>query len=156
MAMVTKGTRLYVVDTTDDSVVEVGCITSFNGLTSPKDQVDITCLADLVRRFMAGLATPGTANFGINFDTADDSHMLLESYNQSSEVVNWAIGMSDGTAAPTSVDVDGSFILPTTRSWVTFEAYVADLPLNFAINSVVQSEIPLQVSGNREIIRKTP
>ena len=154
MAIKTQGTRLYVVDPSDDSVVEIGCVTSFNGLTQPKDQVDVTCLSDLVRRFMAGLGTPGAATFGINFDTADESHLLLETLNQSGDTVNWALGLSDGTAAPTGADSAGEFILPTTRSWVTFDAYVADLPLNLAQNSVVQSEVSLQVSGSRTIVPK--
>lgn len=155
MAMKTKGTRLYVVDPSDDSVVEVGCITSFSGLTQPKDQVDVTCLADMVRQFVSGLATPGTATFGVNFDAADSSHLLLETLNQSGETVEWALGLSDGTAPPTGVDTDGDFIIPATRTWVTFDAYVADLPLNFALNSVVQSDVSLQVSGNRTITAKT-
>ena len=38
------------------------------------------------------------------------------------------------------------FNLPTTRSWISFDGYISDLPFDFALNAVVSSNISIQVS----------
>jgi hypothetical protein len=59
--------------------------------------------------------------------------------------------MSDGTAAPTvHVDSagDGEFVLPTTRSWITFQGFMNSFPFTFALDAPVQSTVGIQVSGD--------
>jgi hypothetical protein len=157
MAKKTQGTQLYFIDPADDSIVEAGCVLNIDGIDTTNEQLDATCLADLARRFEAGLATPGQATFGLNIDTADASHIRLHQLKVAGTTLQWAVGWSDGTGIPpTSVDSNGDFVLPTTRSWLAFEGYMASFPFSFAQNAFVTSNVGIQVSGEPTLIPKTP
>lgn len=146
MAVKTQGTELYLIDPDDLSLITVGCVTSINGISATRDQLETTCLASAARTFMAGLANPGAATFGINFDPSDDSHIRLHELFVEGADLQWAIGWSDGTADPSSQSTDG-FALPTSRSWIQFDGFINDLPFDFALNAVVSSTVSVQVSG---------
>lgn len=146
MAVKTQGTQLYVIDPYDDSVITVGCVTSITGITAARDQIETTCLDSAARTYVAGMATPGTATFSINFDPSDESHVRLHELYVAGDDLQLALGWSDGTAAPT-VDSVGDFVLPTTRTWITFGGFIADLPFDFSLNAVVSSSVSVQVSG---------
>lgn len=156
--ILTKGTHLYILDPRTppfgDQVTKLECPKSITGLGLSTPQIDTTCLDSTAMEFVPGMPNPGAATIGLDFDTAKQSHMLIEDLNKNQVVAKFAIGLANGTAAPTDVDTDGDFILPTTRTWIVFEGYVADLPLDFAINSTVQSNFTVQQSGRRTIIPK--
>lgn len=154
MAVKTQGTDLYAVDPLTGALLEVGCVTTINGVDTTVEQVEITCLADLARRYMAGLATPGAATFGINFDPADTSHVRLHQLKVLGETIEWAIGFADDDTDPTA-DSAGEFVLPTSRSWLTFEGFMNSFPFNFEGNSVVQSTVGIQISGEPELTVRT-
>jgi hypothetical protein len=145
MAVKTQGTQLYFIDPDDFSVVTVGCVTTLTGLTAARDQIETTCLDSTGRTYVAGMATPGQAQFTINFDPADASHTRLHELYVEGTTIDWALGWSDGTADPTEDST--AFVLPSTRSWITFEGFIADLPFDFALNTVVTSNVSIQVSG---------
>lgn len=150
MALKTQGTMLYTIDPADDSVLVVGCVISIDGIDTTIEQVETTCLEASARTYIAGLATPGSATFGINFDPADASHVRLHQLKVAGTTLQWAVGMADGTAAPTVfVDSqgDGTFVFPTTRTYIEFEGFMNSYPFTFALNSVVQSTVGIQVSG---------
>lgn len=153
MAIKTQGTYLYAVDPADESLLTVGCVTSIDGITTTNEQVETTCLESSARTYLAGLATPGAASFGINFDTSDASHIRLHQLKTAGTTLLWAIGWSDGTTAPT-VDSGGTFDLATTRSWILFSGFMTDFPFNFAQNAVVQSTVGIQISGEPEVKAK--
>lgn len=159
MVMKTQGTSLYMVKTVGgtSSIVKIGCPTSISYGGSAADQIETTCLdASDSRTYIQGLKSPGTANFGIDFDTANASHMdVYAQYNLGGEegVTEWAIGFSDGTGAPT-LNGSGKIQGPSTRSWLIFEGYVSNLPFDFAINSVVKADVPIQVSGQLTVQKK--
>ena len=92
---------------------------------------------------------------GINADPTNESHLLLHELAETdpSPILQFAIGWSDGTDAPT-IGVDGEFDLPETRTWYLFEGYVADFPFDFAQNTVVTSEVSIQRSGGSSWIPK--
>ena len=144
MAVKTQGTELYFLDPDTDAVVEVGCVTTITGLTAARDQIETTCLDSNARTYEAGMATPGAASFTINADPNDPSHVRLHELYVAGTKVDWALGWSDGTAAPT-VDSNG-LVLPATRSWINFNGYVSDFPFDFALNAVVTSNLSVQVS----------
>ena len=150
----TQGSDLYFIDPATDTAVLVDCITSLEGLTAPREQIETTCLADSARTFVAGLENSGTASFGINFDPSSASHLRLLELKQAGTVIDWALGLSDGVAVPT-VDTAGDFVYPTTRSYITFSGYVSDVPFNLALNAVVQSTVAIQTSGPILLVRKT-
>jgi hypothetical protein len=149
----TQGTDLYVIDPADESLIEVGCVTSIDGIDTALDQIETTCLSATARTYLAGLATPGTATFGINVDPSDASHVRLHQLKIAGTTLQWALGWADGTADPT-VDTAGEFNLGTTRSWITFEGFMNSFPFSFQQNSVVQSTVGIQVSGEPVLVPK--
>lgn len=153
-AIRTQGTDLYAIDPDDGTLIDVGCITSISGVDTSIEQVETTCLNDDARTYIAGLGTPGTATFGIQTDPQDPVHVRLLELKNAGTTLQWAIGWSDGEDAPT-VGVDGDFDLPATRSWLTFEGYMNSYPFEFALNSVVTSNIGIQVSGDPVLVPKS-
>lgn len=154
MAQKTQGTQLFFIDPEGPTVVTVGCVTSITGLTAARDQIETTCLDSAARTYEAGMATPGAAQFDINFDTSDASHVRLHELYREGTKLDWAIGWSESGDAPT-LDVDDEFELPETRSWIMFNGYISDLPFDFALNSVVTSNISIQVSDFPVLIPAT-
>lgn len=155
MSRRTQGTHLFYVDPDTDAVVRVVCVTSIDGLTAPIDQVETTCLEDAARTYIPGLATPGAMTFGINFDPQDASHLRLHAlYAARTQDLKFALGFEGDTAIPTA-DSAGDFVFPTTRDYLTWTGYFSDFPFNVALNSVWQSTIGVQVSGEVTIIPAT-
>lgn len=152
MSVKTQGTELWFLDPVGPAVVKVGCVTTINGLTAARDQIETTCLDSDARTYEAGMATPGTATFGINFDPADESHVRLHELYRQGTKVEWALGWSDfipgppADGPPPTAGTEEDFNLPGTRSWIAFNGYVSDLPFDFALNAVVASTVSVQVS----------
>jgi hypothetical protein len=154
MAQKTQGTVLYAVDPADDSLITVGCITALSGIDTTNEQIETTCLEDSARTYLSGLATPGTATFDINFDMTDTTHTRLHALKVAGTTLEWIVGFSDGTAAPV-VDSGGTWDPPTSRSWIRFQGFMTNFPFDFQQNSVVQSSVGIQISGEPEIIAKS-
>ena len=146
MAIKTQGTELFVVDPDDYSVIKVGCVTTINGITASRDQIETTCLDSAARTYVAGMAAPGAMTFGINFDPGDASHIRLHELYVEGATLEWAVGMSDGTADMATASTDG-FTVPSTRSFILFDGFITDLPFDFSLNAVVASSVSVQVSG---------
>lgn len=158
MSKLTQGTQIYFIDPEDNSVVAVECATAFSPGGAPADQIEDTCLEDQERSYRRGLRTPGQASLTINADSSNESHVRLHELSESdasdgTEVLKWAVGWSDGTAAPT-VDSNGDFELPASRTWFTYQGYVADFPFDFALNSVVVTAVSIQRSRGSAWIPK--
>lgn len=162
MAKLTKGTQIYFIDPDNDSVVEVTGVETFNPGGAPADQIETTTLTSVAKEFMRGMRTPGQASLDILADPTNSSHLRLHelALDDTIESVPFAIGWSDGTTAP-SYDSDGGFDLSldsdgysTLRTFFTFDAYVADFPFDFSVNSVVKSSVSLQRTGTAEWIKK--
>lgn len=149
--MKAQGTELYAIDPDDGSIIVVGCITSIDGIDTQIEQNEVTCLQDLVRRYEAGLATPGTATFGIYTNPGDPTHVRLHQIKVLGTSIKWAVGWSDGTGIPPTATGssagDYDFALPTNRSWLTFEGFMNSFPFSFQQNASVASNIGIQVSG---------
>ena len=56
-------------------------------------------------------------------------------------------GAGTGGAATAVVAASCEFNVPTNRTWNTFDGCVSGFPFNFALNSVVQSAVSIQRSG---------
>jgi hypothetical protein len=154
LSIKTQFTQLYFLDPDGNVPTEVDCVTSLTGLSASRDQIETTCLNSPGRTYEAGMPTPGTANFTINFDGSQPSHVRLHELYVSGETLDWAIGLSDGTAPPTA-DESAGFTYPGTRSWLAFEGFINDFPFDFALNSVITSNLGIQVSGLPVFIAKT-
>lgn len=154
MAVRTQGTELWFLDPATGEPTKVGCVTTISGLTAARDQIETTCLDSEARTYEAGMATPGAAQFGINFDPADASHVRLHELYVAGTILDWALGWSDGVVAPTADT--SNFVFPSTRTWISFNGYVSDLPFDFALNAVVASTVAVQVSDFPTLIPLTP
>lgn len=152
MAVKTQGTDLYVIDPADDSILVVGCVTSIDGIDTTLEQIETTCLGDTARKYESGLATPGTATFGINTDPKDASHLRLHQLKVSGATLKWAVGWSEAPGVEPTIDSSGDFELPEERSWIVFEGFMNSYPFSFAQNAVVQSTVGIQISGEPEVI----
>ena len=159
MAIITQGSQVYMLAPTEADpavyeVVAVACATAFNPGGSPADQIETTCLEENDRSYMPGLRTPGQASLTVNFDPREPSHVRMFELSQMNPAptIKWALGWSDGTAAPTALADD--FTLPATRTWFTFEGYLSDVPFDFAQNAVVSSAVTIQRSGGAALVPK--
>lgn len=159
MAVSTIGTKVYIIDpeaSGGPEILAVECAISVDGLGAPREQNDVTCLEDTARRFIAGLATPGSMAMTINADPANAaSHLRLHQMYVAATRFDMAIGWGDGSAAPT-LDSNGEFDFPTDRTFIEMQdSYVSDYPFAFNLNTVVQSAITFQLSGFPELFPKT-
>lgn len=147
MPVPTQGTDLYAIDPEDGSVIDVGCVTSIEGIDTQPENVDISCLQDRARRYMAGLQNPGTATFGLATDPSNPDHVRLLELKEAGETLKWAVGWSESPGTAPTVDSDQEFVTNPLRSWLLFEGYMNSFPFSFALNSVVTSNVGIQVSG---------
>ena len=154
MAVKTQGTKLYTIDPANSALITVGCVTSIDGIDTAIEQVETTCLESPARTYIAGLATPGSASFGIQFDPDDASHVRLHAIKTAGTSILWAVGFADGTAPPVIGSNGDDFDPPTTRSWIIFEGFMNSYPFSFAQNSVVTSTVGIQVSGEPRVLPK--
>lgn len=159
MSVLSQGTHIYFIHPNYDSggpaIVRLQCATAFNPGGAPRDQLDDTCLEDQDARSKAGLRRPGVATIGINPDPQYESHGLLyDLFNGDEQVdIKFAVGWADGKDVPT-LDSDGDFSLPTSRTWFLFEAYVSDFPFDHALNTIIAGTISLQRTGGSNWVRK--
>lgn len=151
MAIRTKGSQGYILDPEFDSsgcgVLKVVCATNLTGFSSPREQIDVTCLEDDARQFEAGLGNPGQGTMAINVDPQEESHRRIIELWQEGARFEFAIGLGDGTDDPTASS-DCLFELPTTRTFIVYHGvYIADVPIDIAVNAVVVNNVSLQLSG---------
>ncbi len=153
MSKVTKGTQLYLRanSTTDGyTIIKIGCPTGLSGLGGAASQLDDTCLDSLEMQYLPGMPNPGQMTVNLNFDPSVISHQELWDLFNEQETVQWVVGWSDGKDIPPTVNSGtGVITFPATRTYTEFSGYIADLPLDFAINSLVKSAMSVQRSGAR-------
>lgn len=159
MPIKAQQTDLFTIDPATGTLLDVGCITSLDGIDTAIDQIETTCLNDTARTYAAGLATPGKATFGLQFDPSTPAHVRLHQLKTAGTALHWVIGFSDGPDVLPTVGTDSSgddeFILPATRSWLTFEGYMDSYPFTFGLNAMVTSTVGIQVSGEPVLLPKS-
>ena len=158
MSIFAQGSELYFVDPDTKEVVKVQCPTGFTPGGAPADQLEDTCIDDTTKTYKKGLRTPGSATVNLMADPKYSSHVrLYELYADDSEEntdIQFAIGWSDGKGIVPTADSNGLFILPTTRTWLTFAGYISDFPFDFQANTLVSVAMTVQQSGLSAFIPK--
>lgn len=159
MAVKTQGTQLYILDETatgGPEILVVECTTAISGLSNPREQIEVTCMEDEARSYVGGLSTPGQLTVTVNFDPTNVSHFrLYEFWRENADNFKATIGFGGPVGVAPTLDTAGDFEYPTTRTFVEFEGYVVDLPLEAALNSVWTAAIPIQISGPYTIFPRT-
>jgi hypothetical protein len=146
----TRGTQIYVAVPNTSAgwdMVKIGCPTSLTGLGGAAAKLDDTCLDDEEMAYSPGMPDPGPVSIPINFDQDFDSHRLLRAMYRSQEKRTFIVGASDGKDIPPTVNGSGVITYPSTRTFFSFEGYVADFPIDFAVNSLQKSNLQVQRSG---------
>lgn len=158
MSIKTQGTDLYFIDPEDGSVVEIACTTSIDSAGATRAVFTVPpCLSDTTGAASKspGELTPATLTFGLNADPTEESHLRLhELLVEGTENVVFALGWSDGTADPTANSA-GTFVTPTTRTWLTFSGFVSAFPFNFAANAVVATTVSIELDAPEVWTAKT-
>ena len=165
MSVKTQGSQLYGLFPDPATpgkfkVMEVECITDFNGGGNPADQIEDSCLSETSRKYKRGMRTPSQATFNVSADPENESHVALyeaaEDDSGAYDDIKWALGWSDGKdIAPTLNLAGDDFELPATRTWFLFSGYVTDFPFDFQANTVVKTACAIQRSGRGFWVRKT-
>ena len=150
MAKLSQGTKLYWIK--DDTTVVAVDALNISGISAQRDNIETTTLADNAKTYVAGMMSPGSAQFTIQFDPSNSAHKDLHAAYVAGTQIKWALGWSDGTAVPTALA--GEFTLPTTRSFLSFDGYVSDVSFDFSQNSVVKANVSVQVSGFPDLSAK--
>lgn len=160
MAVLTQGTEIYVLvpkvaAPTEFEVLTINSCITFNPGDESASDIDVTPLSerDTVHN-LAGLITPGEAALGLNADPADPVHVRL--YGLKRVPLKWAMGWSDGTAAPTVNAGDDDFELPPTRTFNVFSGSIATFPFAVEGNSVVKTNLTIKRKGAMGWSRKAP
>jgi len=150
MSVKTQGSELFLADTLSSSVaavVKMACPTGITGLGGAADQLEDTCLDDLVdKSYVRGLGNPGQVTVPFVLQPDEMSQQLLFDLKDSGETIGWMIGLSDGTTDPT-LDSNDALVAPAGRTSFGFSAYVADITIDIATNEVVRGTLLLQRSG---------
>lgn len=152
MGVSSKGTQLYVriQNSNGYSMVQVGCPTGVTGLGGAAAKLDDTCLDDTEMQYLPGMPDPGQMTVNLNFDPSKVSHQELWDLFDQQIKVPWVLGWPDGKDIPPTVDNStGIITYPSTRTFTSFDGYIADLPLDFAKNALVTSQMQVQRSGAR-------
>lgn len=105
MTIKTQGTDLYAIDPANNTIIEVGCFTSMDGIDTTIAQIETTCMNKKSRTYEAGLGEPGSATFGINLDPQNAAHIRLHQLKTAGTTLVWAVGLSDGRVIVGGEDV---------------------------------------------------
>ena len=156
MSLNAQGTQLYFLDPDSSNldIIEVDCLTSLDGLSSPLGEEDTTCLSDLGSTVEPTVFQAGSMTFTVRFDPAVESHVRLYELYRTKRKLKWAVGMSDGLdIVPTGVDSAGDITLPTTRSWLTVTGYIQEFPWTFAIGTRVTNNLTIRTDGEGQSLQ---
>lgn len=157
----TQGTQLYfrTHDSAGYAILKIDCPTGATGLGGSKTQLDATCLDSDEMEYLAGMAAPSTLSVPLNFDINSASHLALLAIYDNSDADNlyeFVIGWpTPKDIAPTVSPSTGIITYPTTRTFISFFGYIADYPIDFAVNALVKSTMTIQRSGPRTIHKAT-
>lgn len=103
MAINSKGTSYYFLDSLTGVMVRLRCVNTADIPRGARGQVPTSCMDDEVDTFLPGTITPGAASFTLNPDPSKSGHKELDALYQAGTVVDWAEGWADGTSTPTAV-----------------------------------------------------
>jgi len=151
MAIKTQGTKLYAIGASD-TLLSI-CATNISVGSASSSEIDTTTLCSSTKTYLSGVQESPEVTFTILFDPTSAAHAALLALKKSSTSLKFAIGLSDGTADPTVTT--GDFTLPTTRSWIAFDGFIKDFPLDFQGDSVINSQLTVKASGDFTLTPKT-
>lgn len=152
-----RGTEIWFYDPTIKGGAAIGltkliCPTGFSITPGTRENSESApCLETGNKVIFAGSMTPGTASSPLNFDPQETSHEQLYDLFKAGTTVDFVLGFSGSTAAPTH---DGtSWTLGTARDWITFKASITSVPFEFDPSAAVVSGVEIQLSTVPDLIK---
>lgn len=164
MAIKTQGTEFWAYHPVTRELLDLGCVTSIDGIDETLEDIETTCLRDGARTYTSGMSTPSSASFEVQFDPDNPDHIRLKQIKDSGATLQWLLGfrfeengvMVTPGPAPEVDTATGEIVLPDERAWIAFSGYMSGFPFGFAQNDVVRSTIPIRISGSIDVIPRTP
>ncbi len=136
-----------------NTIIKAGRVVDVNNFGGTRTQIDETDTDDTEEmQYSAGLKNPGSITVNLNQDFDAAAQEDLEALYDDGTKVTWFLGLSDGTAVPTVAS--GVFTVPDTRTFIQFQGFIADFPLNWARNDIGRATMQVQRSGTRTVHRK--
>lgn len=142
MAIKTQGTQLYFVYPSALHIVTVGCVTSIENVGAPVQPRDVTPVESEQEASEPGMFSPGQIDMTVLFDPSTSGHVDVYTLYKAREIVNFAIGLGDGTEGP-QIDGDGEFVGVAGRSFLTFRGWIMDVPFSFPLNENVPATVSI-------------
>ena len=118
--ILSNGTMLYGV--VDDAIFRFECFTALDLGQDTYSKIAINCLDSKVKRSRRGSVEIGEGSITFQIEDDNPSHAKLFLLVESGEEIDFYLGSGESDDAPT-IAVD-EVTLPTTRTWVTFSAYL--------------------------------
>jgi hypothetical protein len=146
----TQGTHLFMLNPlgSDPTIVKLVCPTGVSGLGGPADQLETTCLDNLVdKSFIRGLGTPGQVTVPFNLLPDEVSHQDLFTLKDAGVDITWLLCLSESQTAPSVLDSEGLMVPPSDRTCFAFTGYIADVNIDVAGNTIVTGTLLVQRSG---------
>lgn len=143
----TQGTQIWVLDDTATvvSVLEIDNVSDVGEFGPQADDIDVTNLKSTAKEYLVGLPDNGEATLQINFNPQDPVHQFLNDHAGTSTRLQFMVGLSDGTAAPTNVA--GVLTTPTNRTTAKFTASVKSFRGSIKANDADRATCSLRISG---------
>lgn len=142
----TQGTELWYVSG-PTAVTKVGNITSFGDFGKQANDLQTTNLDSTAVEKIPGLPDNGDASLTINVDPGSVAHKYLESIAGTATRVEFLIGYSDGTTAPTAAANAMVAPVATARTSDRFLAGVKSFRKSVGTDAILSANVALSISG---------
>lgn len=145
LGLKTQGTEIYLLDETDsgNEVRKLGNITNIGEFGPQAGDIDVTNLDSTAMEYFSGLVDNGTVTIGFNYDPANVTQQTLTSLAGGANK-RFVIACSESS---TDVTYTSTFVIPTDRTTLDFQASVQGMPKGASVNDVWRGTISLRVSG---------
>lgn len=133
----TQGLKLQLGSTASpQTFTDMAAITGVTGLNSGSaTEIDITDFDSVVREFTRGLRDGGTVNVTLKFDPDNATHQTLWDLNRAGTTRQWRVLLNNSSA-----------------SYFEFNAFINNLPVDFAIDSIVMGSMGLRVTSEPMLV----
>lgn len=159
----TQGTHLWMVDRPAGgaaALIKFVCPTGITGLTSgTRDQIENTDLDEEdTKTFQDGLESPAPVSVPFNLVPRAVSHQRMMALRDSSEVVDWIVGMSESDTPPTLVGATEDAVLtpPADRTVVIFRGSVSEFTMDASGNEIWRGTMSINRRGRPVVIPFVP
>ena len=145
--VLTQGLSAYIIDTTANTVTDLGCLFDADKISAPRSDIDTTglCATDS-KTYIAGLKDPGETTWTFKYDdTSSTGLTAIETLYDSGDKTTFAVGLSGSTDAPTVAT--GTITWPAGREFISFIGYVKDVSTVFEKDGIVTAEAVIKMAS---------